>query len=448
MVADGRSSDGALARFEAVPHRSAVRAITLGTLRWYLRLAPAVDMLLSRPKGVAPELHALLVASAHQIEYSRNPPEVTVHTAVDAARLLRDDRASGAQRGESREAPGARRPERDVGRGATGLVNAVLRRFVRERAALLARVDEKPGGRTAHPSWLIKRLGNAWPEQVCAKLLEANNEHPPMVLRLDVSRRKREDYLSELQAAGIGAQAISWMPTAIRLEQPVSLSSLPGFEEGLVSVQDAGAQLAALFLDARPGMRVLDACAAPGGKTGHLLEHTQGLAEVVAVDIDAQRVARVEENLRRLKKAARLVVADVRDPTSFWDGRPFERILLDAPCSSTGVIRRHPDIKLLRRPDDIPTFAALQLEILRATFGLLSGGGRLLYCTCSVLPQENQAVIESFLATEPAARAVPPEAGLVPGALPGGPGLQLLPGAEAGTDGFYYACVEKTTAGT
>jgi len=400
-----------------------VHAIALGTLRWYLRLAPAVDMLLSRPKGLAPELHALLVASVHQIEYSRNPPQAIVHTAVDAARFFKDERV-------------------------TGLVNAVLRRFVRERAGLLGRVDEKTNGRTAHPSWLIERLESAWPKQVCAELLDANNGHPPMVLRLDVSRRKREDYLDELQSGGIAAKAISWTSTAIRLEQPISLSSLPGFEEGLVSVQDAGAQLAAPLLDARPGMRVLDACAAPGGKTGHLLEHTEGLAEVVAVDIDVQRVARVEENLRRLNRGARLVIADVREPTTFWDGRPFERILLDAPCSSTGVIRRHPDIKLLRRADDIPPLVAVQLELLRATFGLLSPGGRLLYCTCSVLPAENQGVLESFLATEPAARPVPLQIQLVPGALPGGAGLQLLPGAEAGTDGFYYACVEKTTAGT
>jgi 16S rRNA (cytosine967-C5)-methyltransferase len=379
-------------------------------------------MLLSRPKGIRTELHALLVASAHQIEYSRNPPQATVHTAVDAARFLADERT-------------------------TGLVNAVLRRFVRERTALLGRVDARLGGRTAHPSWLIKRLEAAWPKQLCEEILQANNEHPPMVLRLDVSRRKREDYLNDLQAAGIAAQAISWTSTAIRLEQPIALSSLPGFEEGLVSVQDAGAQLAAPMLDARPGMRVLDACAAPGGKTGHLLEHTEALAEVVAVDIDAQRVARVEDNLRRLNRAARVVVADVRQPASFYDGRPFERILLDAPCSSTGVIRRHPDIKLLRRADDIPVLAAVQLEILRATFGLLSGGGRLLYCTCSVLPEESQGVVEGFLAAEPAARPVPLKAELVPGSLPAGPGLQLLPGAEAGTDGFYYACVEKTTAG-
>jgi 16S rRNA (cytosine967-C5)-methyltransferase len=382
-----------------------------------------VDLLLERPKGVAQELHALLVASAHQIEYSRNPPQTTVHAAVDAARLLNHDRA-------------------------TGLVNAVLRRFAREQDTLLGRVDKKLDARTAHPSWLLARLKAAWPEQAFADLLAANNAHPPMVLRLDLSRRRREEYLDELRAAGVAAEAVAWTSTAVRLEHPIPLSNVPGFREGLVSVQDAGAQLAAPLLDARPGMRVLDACAAPGGKTGHLLEHTDGLAELVAVDIDDQRVSRIEENLRRLNRTAKLVVADIRQPDGFWDGRPFDRILLDAPCSSTGVIRRHPDIKLLRRSEDIPSLAEVQLEILQAAFSLLAVGGRLLYCTCSVLPDENQAVLERFLGVEPAARPVPLTAELAPGALSRGQGLQLLPGAEAQTDGFYYACLEKTTAGT
>jgi 16S rRNA (cytosine967-C5)-methyltransferase len=382
-------------------------------------------MLLTRPKGVANELHALLVASAHQIEYSRNAPQATVHAAVDAARILKEDRASG-------------------------LVNAVLRRFVAERGVLLGRVDAKVPGRTAHPAWLVKRLGDAWPQKTCAAILEANNGHPPMVLRVDLSRRSRFEYLTELEAAGIQAYAIEWAPTAVRLDEPAAVSVLPGFGEGVVSVQDAGAQLAAGLLDARAGMRVLDACAAPGGKTGHLLEHTPGLSELVAVDIDAQRVGRIEQNLRRLNRTARLAVADVRQPASFWDGRPFDRILLDAPCSSTGVIRRHPDIKLLRRTDDIHTLATVQLEILRATFGMLAPGGRLLYCTCSLLPDENQKVVERFLETEPAARAavLPQGDALAPGALDCGTGVQLIPGAEAGTDGFYYACLEKTTAGT
>ena len=353
-----------------------------------------------------------------------------MHAAVDAARILKEDRA-------------------------TGLVNAVLRRFVSERAALFSRVDEKESGRTAHPPWLIKRLEDAWPQQVRTGILEANNAHPPMVLRLDLSRRRRADYLSDLEAAGIAAQAITWAPAAIVLSEPVALSALPGFREGLVSVQDAGAQLAAPLLAAEPGMRVLDACAAPGGKTGHLLEllaqgssDTPGLSELIAVDIDAQRVARIEENLRRLNRTARLVVADVRQPSSFWDGRPFDRILLDAPCSSTGVIRRHPDIKLLRRTDDIHALATAQLEILRAAFGMLVPGGRLVYSTCSVLPDENQGVVERFLELEPSAQATPTPADLAPGALQRGTGVQLVPGAEAGTDGFYYACIEKTTPGT
>ena len=197
-------------------------------------------------------------------------------------------------------------------------------------------------------------------------------------------------------------------------------------------------------------MRVLDACAAPGGKTGHLAEYTSGL-ELVAVDVDAQRVERIQENLTRLKRAAQVLVADVRQPASFWDGKPFDRILLDAPCSSTGVIRRHPDIKLLRRTDDIQTLAKAQLEILQATFGMLAVGGRLLYATCSVLPDENHQVVARFLAVEPRARAAPLPAGVLPPearmeAYEAGRTAQLLPGSAAGTDGFYYACVEKTTA--
>ena len=425
IVAEGRSSDVALAGIESAPHRAATRAITLGTVRWYLRLAPAVGPLLTRPKGVAPELHALLVAAAHQIEYSRNAPQATVHVAVDAARILKEERA-------------------------TGLVNAVLRRFVSERAALLSRVDAKLAGRTAHPAWFVKRLNAAFSPEISADILNANNGHPPMMLRVDLTRQERGHYLSELEAAGIAAHPVEWLPSAVRLEEPVALSEVPGFTEGRVSVQDAGAQLAAPLLDAQPRMRVLDACAAPGGKTGHLAEYTSGL-DLVAVDVDARRVERIQENLTRLKRTAHVVVADVRQPESFWDGKPFERILLDAPCSATGVIRRHPDIKLLRRTDDIEVLATTQLQILRAAFGMLAVGGRLLYSTCSVLPDENHQVVDRFLSTEPRARAAALPAGVLPPearmeAYEAGRTAQLLPGSAAGTDGFYYACVEKTTA--
>ena len=434
---------------------AAVRAVALGSIRWYPRLAPTVEALLTRPRGVPDEIRALLVVSAHQIEYSRNPVHATVLAAVDAARIL--------------NCP-----------GATGIVNAVLRRYLVEHESLLAQADQSLARRTAHPAWLANKLQQTWPHQY-TQILTANNEHPPMVLRIDLTRRTREAYLAELHAAGIGARAVPWIDSAVQLDRPVGVRDLPGFgsaggtgdwgadsaangllsdragggsaePNGVVSIQDAGAQLVPWLLAPRPGMRVLDACAAPGGKTVHLLEHTPGL-RLVAVDIDAERVQRIDENLTRLGRTAQVMVGDLRDPATFWDGTPFERILVDAPCSSTGVIRRHPDIKLLRQPGDIATFAATQLQILRAAFGMLSPGGRVLYSTCSVMTEENEAVVAHLLDCEPRARVVPiagvaaATAELAPGAVSLAHGIQLLPGAEAGTDGFYYACLEKTTAG-
>jgi 16S rRNA (cytosine967-C5)-methyltransferase len=415
----GLSADAAL-KADATP---AVRAIALGSIRYYLRLSPALAPLISRPAGLAPLVRALLVAGAHQVEYSRNAPEASVHACVDAARILRAERAAG-------------------------LVNAVLRRFVSERASLLESVDATLPGRTAHPAWLVTRLLEAWPGQA-ASILDADNAHPPMALRIDLSRVSAEEYLGQLASVSIGAKKIQWIDSGIVLDRPVSVSELPGFAEGQVSVQDAGAQLAARLLEMQPGQRVLDACAAPGGKTGALLERAPPGVDVTAVDVDGERAGLIQENLRRLNRVATVAVADARAPASFWDGRPFGRILVDAPCSSTGVIRRHPDIKLLRRPSDIAAFAARQLELLRAAVGLLAPGGRLLYCTCSVLPEENERVVARLLAEEPAVAvaAMPDAAALAPGALDRSPGVQLLPGAEAGTDGFYYACLEKTTTG-
>jgi 16S rRNA (cytosine967-C5)-methyltransferase len=339
---------------------------------------------------------------------------------VDATRILRQGRASG-------------------------LVNAVLRRFVAEKAALLGQVDRKLSGRTAHPQWLVNLLETAWANEH-ESILTANNEHPPLVLRVDLSRKTRASYLEELAALDIAAHAIEWAPAAIRLEHPVAVAQLPGFADGVVSVQDAGAQLAAKLLDVLPGMRVLDACAAPGGKTAHLLESTPDL-DLVAVDLDEDRVALIRQNLERLKRNAQVEIADIREPLASSE-RLFDRILVDAPCSSTGVIRRHPDIKLLRRASDIAAFTATQEKILRSTFRMLAPGGRLLYCTCSVLPAENEEVVGRLLADEPSARvaAMPPAVALAPGALDRKLGIQLVPGSQAGTDGFYYACVEKTTA--
>jgi 16S rRNA (cytosine967-C5)-methyltransferase len=423
VTARGQSADAALASSSgALPEapEAAVRAIALGTLRWYLRLAPALELLVERPDALAAPVKALLAVAAHQVEYSRNAPQASVHAAVDAARLL----------GMSR---------------ATGLVNAVLRRFVSERATLLARTDASLPARTAHPAWLVEQICAAWPEQGVEVLL-ANNAHPPMTLRVDLSRQSATDYRAQLAERSIDAHLIQWMPSAVCLDRPVPVSDLRGFTEGVVSVQDAGAQLAAALLDASPAMRVLDACAAPGGKTGHLLELLGAGADVTALDVDAARVALIAENLQRLSRTARLCIGDARDPSTFWDRTPYERILVDAPCSSTGVIRRHPDIKLLRRPGDVPAFAANQLAILRAAVTMLSPAGRMLYATCSVLPEENEQIIAALLAAEPAMRPVAlPAAWRVPGAIERVPGVQLLPSAAAGTDGFYYACVEKAT---
>jgi 16S rRNA (cytosine967-C5)-methyltransferase len=321
-----------------------------------------------------------------------------------------------------------------------------MRRFVAERSSLLARVDADLASRTAHPGWLVQSIKEAWPQDF-ESILDANNLHPPMTLRIDLSRVHIPEYLAQLAAADIAAQAIDWAPAAVQLERPAGVFSLPGFKEGRVSVQDAGAQLAASLLDARSGMRVLDACAAPGGKTGHILERTPDLGALLAVDIDSQRMGRIRDNLQRLGRRAQSVTADIRQPASFWDGKPFDRILLDAPCSSTGVIRRHPDIKLLRRASDIASLAETQLGLLQACFSMLAAGGRLLYCTCSVLPEENEGVVARFVAEEPEALAVALEL-KVPEARSRTLGTQLLPGGAAGADGFYYACVEKTTSGT
>ncbi|MGD9599241.1 MAG: 16S rRNA (cytosine(967)-C(5))-methyltransferase RsmB [Steroidobacteraceae bacterium] len=383
----------------------AVRAIAYGTLRWYLRLAPAIASLLDRPATrIAPAVHALLVTAAHQVVYSRNAPQGVVDAAVDATRAL------GAAR-------------------ASGFVNAVLRRFVREHAGLFASLDTDPAVRHAHPRWLVERLRRDAPER-WEDVLAGGNVRAPMTLRVDLSRTTRAQAQAACAARGIAAAPLEGFDAALVLETPVAVDSLPGFAEGWLSVQDAGAQLAAVLLAPAPGMRVLDACAAPGGKTGHLLEVAGGEIDLLAVDSDAQRLERVGGNLDRLGRRARLARLDLRDPGALAAEAPFDRILVDAPCSATGVIRRHPDIKLLRRESDVPAFARTQLAILATCFARLAPGGRLLYATCSVLAAENGRVVERFLGIERRARL-------------DGAAVQLWPGARAATDGFHYASLTK-----
>ena len=420
VIYEGRSADAALEDSHERVDRAAVRAIALGTLRWYLRLKPSVEPLLSRPfDELSPRLAALLVTAAHQVEYSRGAAEAQVHLAVDASRVLGEGRASG-------------------------MVNAVLRRFVAQRVELLATADLDLAQQHAHPRWLVDAIATAWGERA-AEILGANNQHPPMVIRVDPAQLHAEDFLRSWRALGREAHAVEWNTEAVVLERPVAVQILPGFDTGAVSVQDGGAQLAAALLDAQTGMRVLDACAAPGGKTLHIAQRTPTLADLIAVDNDPLRLARVRENLERAGRDAILVNADMRDMPPSLAPASFDRVLVDAPCSATGVIRRHPDIKLLRRVSDIEPLVATQRKILRTAFELLKSGGRLIYCTCSVIPAENEGVVAAFLRDEPRAAAGywPESLTRPPGLLERTVGWQLLPGGSAGTDGFYYASLTR-----
>jgi 16S rRNA (cytosine967-C5)-methyltransferase len=419
IAVDGRSADDAIEQVGVSPAlRASVRAVTLGAVRWYLSLEPlAVRLLQGKP--LAPVLRTLLVAALHQLDHSRNPPATTVSSAVDAVRRLRQPRAAA-------------------------MINALLRRYLRERESLQAAVRQDAEAASAHPAWLLEALQRQYPVQ-WQRIVDADNAHPPMTLRIDLSRTTRDACVGRLQQHGIASRTVPCVPSALVLDVPRPVGDLPGFAEGLVSVQDAGAQLAAGLLEVEPGQRVLDACAAPGGKTGALLEAAAEPIELWAVDIDAGRLELIAQNLSRLRRQARLVAADLRTDISWWDGVAFDRILLDAPCSSTGVIRRHPDIRLLRRPGDIPGFAATQRRLLDRCLSLLRPGGRLLYSTCSLLAEENDAVVEAALAANPKARQT--SAGMlaeVPPWFTGRLGVQLLPGDEALTDGFYYACLTVT----
>ncbi|KNH44334.1 16S rRNA (cytosine(967)-C(5))-methyltransferase RsmB [Pseudomonas lini] len=397
--------------------RGFTQDLAFGTARWQPRLSALAAKLLQKPfKAADADVEALLLVGLYQLLYTRVPAHAAIGETVGCADKLKKP-------------------------WAKALLNAVLRRAQRESETLLAELEHDPVVRTAHPRWLQKSLKAFWPEQweaICA----ANNAHPPMILRVNRRHHTRDAYLGLLTEAGIAATPCVYSRDGIILDAAADVRSLPGFAEGWISVQDEAAQLAADLLDLAPGQRVLDACCAPGGKTCHILEAEPKLAGVVAVDLEAKRLVRVRENLARLGLSAELIAADGRDTATWWDGKPFQRILLDAPCSATGVIRRHPDIKLTRQPDDIAALAVLQGELLDAMWITLEVGGILLYATCSTLPTENTEVIEAFLARTPGAREldIASQAGIKQPH-----GRQLL-AQEGGHDGFYYAKLIKIAA--
>ena len=401
-VAAGRRLSAEIERAdsEANEARAALLDLCYGTLRRYGRSQALVKALSSRAQITDPQVEALLWCGLYALEGGRYAEYTVVDQAARACVLMNQHRAKG-------------------------FVNAVLRNYLRSRASLEARVGADPVARYWHPTWWIERIRAAYPEEWEA-VLAAGNSHPPMTLRVNARRGSAQDYLATLAAQGTAARALG--AQALVLEKPLPVTRLPGFAEGAVSVQDAGAQRAAPLLELAPGQRVLDACAAPGGKTAHILE----LAEVdlTALDIDAGRCADVERNLARLGLAAQVRVADCAAPESWWDGKPFDRILADVPCSASGIARRHPDAKWLRRAADLERFAARQAGLLEALWRTLAPGGKLLYVTCSVFTEENGAVIDAFLARTSGARRAPRA----------GSG-QLLPGP--GHDGFFFALLEK-----
>ena len=412
---------------QAAPEdRGLVQALCFGVCRQFTWLDQIANQLIRQPfKAKDSDLHALLLVGLFQLYYLRIPDHAAISETVEGARQLKKT-------------------------WAVKVLNGMLRRAQREKQSLTDAISRSPAATYSHPGWLVDMLKTAWPDR-WENILAANNEPGPMTLRVNTRQLNRDAYLKQLQQARISARTSELSPSALILEQPADVLALPGFSEGTCSVQDEAAQLAAWILDPQPGDRILDACAAPGGKTTHLLEKQPELAELVAVDNDAKRMERIEENLSRLQLSARLVCEDLLAfcESARQQGTQFDRILLDVPCSATGVIRRHPDIKWLRKRQDINALAATQLQLLQACWPLLKQGGTLLYATCSILPQENERVINQFLKTETTAsediivlKSDEKQRLQQVNVLAG---RQLLP-ESGGSDGFYYAKLRKVTA--
>jgi 16S rRNA (cytosine967-C5)-methyltransferase len=388
--------------------RALLQELCFGTLRVLPQLEWCIQQLMARPiTGKQRIFHYLIMVGLYQLIYTRIPPHAALAETVEGATALK-------------------RPQ------LKGLINGVLRQFQRQRVELLERAANNES-HYLHPGWLLMRIKQAYPDQ-WQQILDANNQKPPMWLRVSRLHHTRNEYLNRLKKAGIDAEPHAFYPDALRLITPCSINELPGFDLGWVTVQDASAQGCVDLLNPQNGEQILDLCAAPGGKTTHILEAAPK-AHVLAVDIDEQRLSRVKENLQRLKLHAIVRVGDGRTPDEWYGDQQFDRILLDAPCSATGVIRRHPDIKWLRRDSDIAELAQLQSEILEAIWPKLKKGGVMVYATCSILPEENQQQIATFLQRHC-------EAELAETGTTAAPGKQNLPHFEDG-DGFFYAKLIK-----
>jgi len=422
ILREGVTLDAALAGALAAANATVaptVRSLCYGAVRGYYRHEAILGRLLSQPVASLDFLvRALLSVALFELEDARTPDYAIVDAAVKSAKTTDAARASG-------------------------LINAVLRRYLRERSLIDTQIASNPVTRHAAPIWLADLYRTDWPVR-WTQLLAAGDTQAPMWLRVNRRRTSTADYLLRLQAAGIGARADARVPFALVLDQPRDVQALPGFAEGDVSVQDLAAQCVAFPLALQSGHRVLDACAAPGGKTALIAEREAALAKLVAVDLDPKRLERVRENLRRCDLHAEVLAGDATDPDAWAGGQRFDRILLDAPCSALGVIRRHPDIRLRRAPAGIDKLPQLQMRLLRSLWRLLEPGGRLVYATCTLTRSENQDLLAAFVAATADAVVIPAEnwEGWPGFGQPDGYGRQILPG-EAGADGFYYAALER-----
>jgi 16S rRNA (cytosine967-C5)-methyltransferase len=385
-----------------------LQEICYGSLRYLPRLETIANNLMDNPlKGNKRVFHHLVLVGIYQLSFMRIPAHAAVGETVEATKTLR-------------------------GQSLSGLINAVLRNYQRKQEELDEIAVSHDAGKYGHPGWLLKLLKGTY-ESDWEAIVEANNKKAPMWLRVNERHNTRDEYLALLENQEISASVHSKARNAIKLDKPCDVHDLPGFDKGWISVQDAAAQLSVDYLQPEDGELILDCCAAPGGKTAHILERTIG-ADVVAIDSDKLRLKRVYDNLNRLDLQAKVICGDARKPEQWWSGEQFDRILLDAPCSATGVIRRHPDIKWLRRANDIDALAQLQGEILDAMWQQLKTGGTMVYATCSITPQENVQQVIAFLKRTDNARLV--------GSDVTSPGIQILPGEED-MDGFYYAVLKK-----
>ncbi|GHA62199.1 ribosomal RNA small subunit methyltransferase B [Photobacterium aphoticum] len=412
VVDQGQSLSNALpAAQQEIKERdqALLQEICYGVLRWLPRLESITNQLMDKPlKGKQRVFHHLILVGLYQLGYMRIPAHAAVAETVNATKTLK-------------------KPQ------MRGLINAILRNYQRQQATLDEQAVSHDAGRYGHPSWLLKLLKASYPDQL-ESVVEANNTKAPMWLRVNRQHHTRDAYRALLDEAGIATDLHPEAQDALKLHSPCDVTKLPGFADGWVSVQDAAAQLSVEYLQPQAGELILDCCAAPGGKTAHIMER-QPDTRVVAIDCDDHRLKRVHENLQRLKLTAQVMCADARYPEQWWQGEQFDRILLDAPCSATGVIRRHPDIKWLRRADDIAALAELQAEIVDAMWQQLKPGGTMVYATCSITPQENRDQVSAFLRRTADATLM--------GSELDNPGRQILPG-EQDMDGFYYAVMKKS----